>query len=99
MSAISLAAISTRLAGASRELKLFAIASLAMGVAYSVIDSTFNNFLNERFALTGFQRSFLEVPARAARPAGGVYLRPACGSCAAAGWGRWRWSLGWRAPC
>ena len=46
----------------SRELKLFVIASLAMGVAYSIVDSTFNNFLNERFALTGFQRSFLEFP-------------------------------------
>ena len=45
-----------------RELKLFAAASLLMGVAYSVMDSTFNNFLNERFTLTGFQRSFLELP-------------------------------------
>lgn len=46
----------------SRELRLFAVASLAMGMAYSVVDSTLNNFLNDRFALTGFQRSFLEVP-------------------------------------
>jgi len=46
----------------SRELKLFVVASLAMGIAYSIVDSTFNNFLNERFALTGFQRSFLEFP-------------------------------------
>jgi predicted MFS family arabinose efflux permease len=45
-----------------RELKLFAAASLVMGMAYSMMDSTFNNFLNERFALTGFQRSFLEFP-------------------------------------
>ena len=45
-----------------RELKLFAAASLVMGVAYSVMDSTFNNFLNERFSLDGFQRSFLEFP-------------------------------------
>ena len=27
-----------------------------------MFDPTFNNFLEERFALTGFQRSFLEVP-------------------------------------
>ena len=45
-----------------RELKLFAGASLAMGAAYSVFDATFNNFLDERYQLTGFQRSFLELP-------------------------------------
>jgi predicted MFS family arabinose efflux permease len=33
-----------------------------MGMAYSMIDSIFNNFLNARFSLTGFQRSFLEFP-------------------------------------
>jgi predicted MFS family arabinose efflux permease len=54
--------IATRLANAPRELKLFAIASLVMGMSYSMMDSTFNNFLNERFALSGFQRSFLEFP-------------------------------------
>jgi predicted MFS family arabinose efflux permease len=46
----------------SRELKLFAAASTMMGIAYSMYDSTFNNFVNERFALTGFQRSLLELP-------------------------------------
>ena len=51
-----------RLGIAPRELQLFAFASLAMGVAYSIFDSTFNNFLNERYALTGFQRSFIEFP-------------------------------------
>ena len=45
-----------------RELKLFAVASLAMGMAYSVMDSTFNNFLNDKFTLTGFERSFIEFP-------------------------------------
>lgn len=45
-----------------RELKLFAAATLIMGMAYSMFDSIFNNFLNERFALTAFQRSFLEFP-------------------------------------
>lgn len=45
-----------------RELRLFIGASLAMGMAYSMFDATFNNFLDERFALTGFQRSFLELP-------------------------------------
>ncbi|MCX5814089.1 MAG: MFS transporter [Proteobacteria bacterium] len=52
----------SRITHMSRELKLFVMASLAMGVAFSIFDSTFNNFLNERFALTGFQRSFLEFP-------------------------------------
>lgn len=46
----------------SRELKLFALASLVMGMAYSIVDATFNNFVNARFALSGFQRSFLEFP-------------------------------------
>ena len=41
---------------------LFATAALAMGMAFSMVDSTFNNFLNENFALSGFQRSFLEFP-------------------------------------
>jgi MFS family permease len=52
----------TRLKQSSRELILFATAALALGMAFSIVDSIFNNFLNEEFALTGFQRSFLEVP-------------------------------------
>ncbi len=51
-----------RLGLAPRELKLFALASLSMGMAYSIFDSTFNNFLNEHYALSGFQRSFIEFP-------------------------------------
>lgn len=38
------------------------MASLSLGIAYSMFDSIFNNFLNEEFSLTGFQRSFLEFP-------------------------------------
>jgi len=45
-----------------RELDLFVAATLAMGMAYSIIDATFNNFLNDRFTLNGFERSFLEIP-------------------------------------
>jgi predicted MFS family arabinose efflux permease len=45
-----------------RELKLFVIASFVMGVAFAMFDSAFNNFLHERYALDGFQRSFLEFP-------------------------------------
>jgi predicted MFS family arabinose efflux permease len=51
-----------RLSNMSRELRYFAVASFTMGVAYSLIDSTLNNYLNERFTLSGFQRSFLEFP-------------------------------------
>jgi MFS family permease len=52
----------TRMARMSRELRLFIAASFVMGLAYSMIDAIFNNFLNERFALSGFARSFLEFP-------------------------------------
>ena len=45
-----------------RELKLFIGTTFVMGVAFSMFDATFNNFLDARFALTGFQRSFLELP-------------------------------------
>ena len=41
---------------------LFATAALALGMGFSMIDSTFNNFLEFKFQLTGFQRSFLEFP-------------------------------------
>ena len=52
----------SRIKQSSRELLLFATAALALGMAFSMIDATFNNFLNDKFALTGFQRSFLEFP-------------------------------------
>jgi len=52
----------TRIQKSSRELLVFAIASFILGVAYSMYDSVFNNFLNETYSLTGFQRSFLEFP-------------------------------------
>jgi MFS family permease len=41
---------------------LFALASFAMGMAYSMVDAVLNNCLNERYALTGLQRSLLEFP-------------------------------------
>jgi predicted MFS family arabinose efflux permease len=46
----------------SRELTLFALATFIIGLAYSLFDSIFNNFLNSRFMLSGFERSFLEFP-------------------------------------
>lgn len=62
MQTASISALSQRVSGMSRELKLFAAASLVLGMAYSMFDAIFNNFLNDRFTLTGFQRSFLEFP-------------------------------------
>lgn len=54
--------ISARINRMPRELKLFVAVSLLMGTAFSVFDSTFNNFINESFSITGFQRSLLELP-------------------------------------
>jgi len=45
-----------------RELLLFGIAVFAIGVGTNIFDSTFNNFLDERYMVTPFQRSFLEFP-------------------------------------
>jgi predicted MFS family arabinose efflux permease len=55
-------ALTARLAGIPRELKLFFVASFMVGISYSMIDSILNNFVNERFQLSGFERSFLEFP-------------------------------------
>ena len=54
--------LANRISKMPRELKLFVGASLMMGIAYSIYDATFNNYINARFLLTGFQRSFLELP-------------------------------------
>ncbi len=54
--------LAARVSLISRELKLFVMASFVIGIAYSMVDATLNNFLNDRFALSGFERSFLEVP-------------------------------------
>jgi predicted MFS family arabinose efflux permease len=45
-----------------RELVLFGMAVFAIGVGANMFDSTFNNFLDERYMVTPFQRSFLEFP-------------------------------------
>jgi MFS family permease len=46
----------------SRELKLFITVTLLMGIGYSLVDSTFNNFLDAKFALSGLERAGLEFP-------------------------------------
>jgi predicted MFS family arabinose efflux permease len=63
-------ALVTRIANSSvarvsripRELKLFAAATLVLGAAYSMYDSVFNNFLDQHFEISPFQRSFIEFP-------------------------------------
>lgn len=54
--------IALRIKSASRELLTFTAVFLMLGVGSSIFDSIFNNYLNDRFQLTGFQRSFLELP-------------------------------------
>ncbi len=51
-----------RLRKIPRELLLFTTISLTIGVGSSINDSVLNNFINFRFDLSGFQRSFLEFP-------------------------------------
>ncbi|MDD5688119.1 MAG: MFS transporter [Elusimicrobia bacterium] len=45
-----------------RDFLLFIFAVICIGFAQSIVDSTFNNFLNERFHITSWQRTFLELP-------------------------------------
>lgn len=45
-----------------RDFLLFILATAAIGFAQSLIDSTFNNFLNDRFAITSLQRTLIEIP-------------------------------------
>lgn len=45
-----------------RELVIFGMAVFVIGVGVSIFDSTFNNFLDERYMVSAFQRSFLEFP-------------------------------------
>lgn len=54
--------LAARVSLVSRELKLFGMAAFVMGIAYSMVDAVLNNFLNDRFVLGGFERSFLEFP-------------------------------------
>ena len=59
---MKLATLHSRINNIPRELALFITASFAVGMGASLVDSTFNNFLNDTFTITGFQRSFLEFP-------------------------------------
>jgi len=45
-----------------RDFQLFLAAMLIFGFSQSIVDATFNNFLNETFSISDFQRGFLELP-------------------------------------
>jgi len=45
-----------------RELILFGFVIFSMGIGVYIFESVFNNFLNDRYAITALQRSFLEFP-------------------------------------
>ena len=45
-----------------RDLHLFLAATFIFGFSQSIVDSTFNNFLNETFFINNLQRGLLELP-------------------------------------
>ena len=45
-----------------RELFLFGLVIFTLGIGSNIFDSIFNNFLDERYMISPFQRSFLEFP-------------------------------------
>jgi MFS family permease len=45
-----------------RNLHLFLAATFIFGFSQSIVDSTFNNFLNETFFINNLQRGLLELP-------------------------------------
>ncbi len=45
-----------------RDFRLFLAATFVFGFSQSIVDSTFNNFLNETFRISDWQRGFLELP-------------------------------------
>jgi len=44
------------------DFKLFLIATFVFGFTQSIFDATFNNFLNETFFISDWQRGFMELP-------------------------------------
>jgi len=45
-----------------RDFRLFLAATFVFGFSQSIVDSTFNNFLNETFLIDNLQRGLLELP-------------------------------------
>ena len=56
------ASLRTRLRNAHRNLLLFAAAAALMGIAGSMFETTFNNFLSDTYKLSADSRGFLEFP-------------------------------------
>lgn len=54
--------LAQRFSRAHPDLKYFMAGVALFGFSQSLLDSTFNNFLNETFRLTDLQRSLLEIP-------------------------------------
>ncbi len=52
----------TKIRQIPRELLLFGSTIFLLGIGTNIFDSVFNNFLDERYMITPFQRSFLEFP-------------------------------------
>lgn len=51
-----------RISDLPRDFRLFIAATLVFGFSQSIVDATFNNFLNETFAISDWQRGFMELP-------------------------------------
>jgi len=45
-----------------KDFRLFLAATFVFGFSQSIVDSTFNNFLNETFLISDWQRGFMELP-------------------------------------
>ena len=50
------------LAKLPRDFRLFLVATFLFGFSQSIVDSTFNNFLNETYLIDNLQRGILEIP-------------------------------------
>ncbi|PKN69884.1 MAG: MFS transporter [Deltaproteobacteria bacterium HGW-Deltaproteobacteria-12] len=54
--------IINKFGGLQRDLQLFLAAIFVFGFSQSIVEATFNNYLNETFSISDFQRGFLELP-------------------------------------
>ena len=54
--------IRDKIVGLPRDFQLFLTATFVLGFSQSLVDSTFNNFLNETFAIGNLQRGLMELP-------------------------------------
>jgi hypothetical protein len=54
--------ITKRLASLPKDFQLFIIAIALIGFSQSVVNSVFNNYLNEIFHISNYQRGLLELP-------------------------------------